>query len=349
MIFSLGQLLLPLADLLVIASAECKSGIWIMNPDRMNTRLTGYKIRIFNNISPITCFDKCIRRPRCNSYNYNRHILRCELNYKPKPGLVEHFHNEVGFVYVDVNHYRGDPKYDTCLGNPCKSGEVCESLKDGRMVCVKDYQAIRVEDCTKLREYEYISGLYTIYPSKHKSEGGLEVFCNMTNGGWTVIQRRIDGKENFTRNWVEYENGFGDLQHEFWLGNKYLHLLTSSGSYKLRVELVRGDGTKFYAEYSNFIVGDAESKYILTVNGYSGNTGDYMYLYNNGRRFSTFDRYHDEHSSTSPGHTCILAHGYGAWWIGPCAGYNDLNNKDITKLLWASMYYIKSEMRIQRN
>lgn len=46
--------------------------------------------------------------------------------------------------------------------------------------------AIRVEDCTKLREYEYISGLYTIYPSKHQSEGGLEVFCNMTNGGWTV-------------------------------------------------------------------------------------------------------------------------------------------------------------------
>ncbi|VDI34421.1 Hypothetical predicted protein [Mytilus galloprovincialis] len=88
-------------------------------------------------------------------------------------------------------------------------------------------------------------------------------------------------------------------------GNKYLHLLTSSGSYKLRVELVRGDGTKFYAEYSNFIVGDAESMYILTVNGYSGNTGDdYMQYYNNGRQFSTFNQ--------SPVHTCILDHGYGA-------------------------------------
>ncbi|XP_076113633.1 fibrinogen-like protein A [Mytilus galloprovincialis] len=311
-----------------------------MNPDRMNTRLTGYKIRTFDNISPIICFDKCIRRPRCNSYNYNRHILRCELNYKPKPGFVENFQNEVGFVYVDVNHYRGDPMYDTCLGNPCNPGEVCETKKDRSVFCVKDQENMQVGDCTEWFEFKRKSGIYTIYPSK--SDEGVKVFCNMTNGGWTVIQKRIDGKENFNRTWVEYKNGFGDLQHEFWLGNKYLHLLTSSGSYKLRVELVRGDGANFYAEYSNFIVGDAQSKYILTVNGYSGNTGDdYMQYYNNGRQFSTFNQ--------SPVHTCILDHGYGAWWIWPCEGSNDLNNKDITKLRWDSMYYIKSDMRIQRN
>ncbi|CAC5391560.1 unnamed protein product [Mytilus coruscus] len=272
MIFSLGQLFLPLADLLVLASAECKSGIWSMNPDRMNTRLGGPKIRTFDHIPPRICFDKCIRRPRCHSFNYNRHVLRCELNYKPKPGSVEHFHNEVGFVYVDVDHYRGDPMYDTCLGNPCNSGEICEIKKDGGVFCVKD-QEIRIEDCTKLREYEDKSGIYTIYPSKLMSKGGLEVFCNMTNGGWTVIQRRIDGKENFDRNWVEYENGFGDLQHEFWLGNKYLHLLTTSGSYKLRVELVHNNGTNVFAEYQNFVIEDAASKYRIIVNGFSGYGG----------------------------------------------------------------------------
>ncbi|CAC5415712.1 unnamed protein product [Mytilus coruscus] len=272
MIFSLGQLLIPLADLLVIAAAECKSGIWIMNPDKMNTRLTGYKIRTFDNIPPRICFDKCIRRPRCHSYNYNRHILRCELNYKPKPGFVEHFHNEVGFVYVDVDHYRGDPMYDTCLGNPCKSGEVYETKKDRSVFCIKDQENMQVGDCTELFEYKRKSGIYTIYPSK--SDEGLKVFCNVTNGGWTVIQRRIDGKENFHRNWVEYENGFGDLQNEFWLGNKYLYLLTNNGSYKLRVELVRGDGKYFYAEYSNFKVGNATLKYMLTTAyGYSGNAG----------------------------------------------------------------------------
>ncbi|XP_052066311.1 fibrinogen-like protein A [Mytilus californianus] len=314
-----------------------------MNPDRMNTRLTGYKIRTFDNIPPRICFDKCIRRPRCHSYNYNRHILRCELNYKPKPGFVEHFHNEVGFVYVDVDHYRGDPMYDTCLGNPCKSGEVCETKKDRSVFCVKDQENMPVGDCTELFEYRRKSGIYTIYPSK--ADEGVKVFCNMTNGGWTVIQRRIDGEENFHRNWVEYENGFGELQHEFWLGNKYLHLLTTSGKYKLRVELVHNNGTNVFAEYQNFLVEDAASKYRIVVNGYSGYAGYYMHANNDRRYFSTYDSDNDAYEGS-----CMNDYGYGAWWIGHCNGYPDLNNKNITIVRWDSGYNIKSisDMMIQR-
>ena len=38
-------------------------------------------------------------------------------------------------------------------------------------------------------------------------------------GGWIVIQRHItDGIVNFTRNWENYVNGFGDLDGEFWIG-----------------------------------------------------------------------------------------------------------------------------------
>lgn len=33
-----------------------------------------------------------------------------------------------------------------------------------------------------------------------------------------VIQRRLDGSTDFYRGWAAYQDGFGNLTHEFWLG-----------------------------------------------------------------------------------------------------------------------------------
>ncbi|CAC5408516.1 unnamed protein product [Mytilus coruscus] len=260
--------------MLLVSTEQCKSGIFHINPDKFDTKLDRYKIRTFENISPRACFDKCIRRPRCHSYNYNRHVLRCELNYQPTYVSFRDFLNEVGFTYVEVDHYREDPLYDTCFGNPCKPGEICEGTNDGGVFCVKEHEEIDEDDCTNLKKLNpnNESGVYTVYPSK--TGEGLQVFCDMKNGGWTVIQRRINGSEDFSRNWVEYENGFGDLQYEFWLGNKYINILTSNEFYKLRVELVRSNGSNYYAEYSTFVVDNAASSYRLTVGGYSGNAAN---------------------------------------------------------------------------
>ena len=58
-----------------------------------------------------------------------------------------------------------------------------------------------------------------------------KVFDMTTNGGgWTVIQRRIDGQVDFQRTWEEYKNGFGDINGEYWLANEFIHQMTSGKS-----------------------------------------------------------------------------------------------------------------------
>ena len=47
----------------------------------------------------------------------------------------------------------------------------------------------------------------------------VNVYCNMTtsDGGWIVIQRnRNNSLLSFNKNWREYEEGFGDLNKDFW-------------------------------------------------------------------------------------------------------------------------------------
>ena len=52
-----------------------------------------------------------------------------------------------------------------------------------------------------------------------------------------VIQRRVDGHENFHRPWSDYEKGFGDLNGEFWYGLKNMNCLIQTGHWELRVVL----------------------------------------------------------------------------------------------------------------
>ncbi|XP_052079171.1 angiopoietin-related protein 6-like [Mytilus californianus] len=159
-----------------------------------------------------------------------------------------------------------------------------------------------------------VSGVYTIYPKDTK----FDVYCDMETAGfgWTVFQRRINGTIDFYRGWSDYEDGFGNLISEFWLGNKYMHHLTSTANYKLYIHLEDFEGNSRYAEYSEFSIGDAATNYILNVEGYSGNAGDSLSYpgdqNHNGMMFSTIDRDNDRYQDN------CAARFKGAWWYNAC-------------------------------
>ena len=89
-------------------------------------------------------------------------------------------------------------------------------------------------------------------------------------GGQPLFQCRQDSSQYFFLYWTDYENGFGDLSHEFWLGLAQIHRLTASTARtELRVDLECFSSVTRYAQYTDFGIGDASSNYVLTVAGYS--------------------------------------------------------------------------------
>ncbi|PIK36828.1 putative fibrinogen C domain-containing protein 1 [Apostichopus japonicus] len=131
------------------------------------------------------------------------------------------------------------------------------------------------KDCYEL----YVSGtrsdgVYTIYPDGWSS--GIQVYCEMESngGGWTVFQRRSSASVDFYRGWSDYKNGFGNKNHDHWLGNKYIHSMTNQKTYQLRIDLRDSVSSSYYAVYSNFSTNNEADKYRLSIGSHSGNTGE---------------------------------------------------------------------------
>ncbi|XP_062551155.1 microfibril-associated glycoprotein 4-like isoform X1 [Armigeres subalbatus] len=173
--------------------------------------------------------------------------------------------------------------------------------------------------CSEVRSKK--SGIYRLDISRGVKDP-IAVFCDQDyeGGGWLVFQNRFNGAVDFYRPWVEYKNGFGSLDGEFWLGLEKIHEITYSGSYELVIQMEGFDGEKAVARYSEFAL-DSEPEFynLIKLGSYNGTANDAL-SYHSGVKFSTFDRDNDEHETN-----CASTY-IGAWWYKACH-YSNLNSR----------------------
>jgi len=103
---------------------------------------------------------------------------------------------------------------------------------------------------------------------------------------WIIFQHHVVASGfNWNKTWVDYKNGFGASQLEdfwlglersalhgtedFWMGLEKLHLLTTSGSYRLRLEWQESVTHYWFStEYWLFYIDDESANYTMHAKGY---------------------------------------------------------------------------------
>lgn len=178
------------------------------------------------------------------------------------------------------------------------------------------FQLISVfRDCSvyKTAKPSLPNGMYLIQPDANPA---FNAFCDMTTagGGWTVLQRRLTGDVSFERTWNEYKNGFGNPNGDFWLGNEYVHRLTTGFYCTLRIELKDFAGNSASSEHTVVTIGDETSKYTLSLEGlYTGTEGNAMSAHAS-MKFTTSDSDND----INAGSNCATLHRGGFWYNKDC-------------------------------
>ncbi|NWS78065.1 FGL1L protein, partial [Crotophaga sulcirostris] len=187
----------------------------------------------------------------------------------------------------------------------------CRKSEDAGVVC-----SGWPKDCSEVPAGSP-SGVYVIQPT------GLHpivVYCemNVTDGGWTVIQRNQQSTEvTWAESWSTYKYGFGNVRSEYWLGTEYIHHIAKQKVYQVRFVIWDATNNMKFADYNLFSLEDESQGYRLRLGAYSGTAGDAMAsnsastLHDN-MKFSAKDLDQDTHSGN-----CASSSG-GGWWYSAC-------------------------------
>ncbi|XP_053502224.1 fibrinogen like 1B isoform X3 [Ictalurus furcatus] len=265
----------------------------------------------------------------CDLLAKNQYFERVMGNLEPLPGSIGH---KAGYTLDRVPiHHRARSHTTDNLEMPISLQRM--SLEWERKLEYPE-ETPAATDCSELFDrLRPESGFYRIRPDTTLEP--FLVYCDMEDGGgWTVVQKRCNGKVDFNRDWEEYKNGFGHFKSrkdEFWLGNDHIHSLLYRGEKVMKIDLMDWNGEKSYAMYDNFKVADEKDKYRLYFGVYSGRAGDALSggssmveqwsASHSGMQFSTKKQDNDRYLQGN----CAVEN-MGGWWYNRCHAAN-LNGK----------------------
>ncbi|KAM4547272.1 angiopoietin-related protein 5 [Fundulus diaphanus] len=258
------------------------------------------------------------------------------------------------------------------------SSEVQRS--NSEMYSIKPVQS-HGRDCSDIKDSlvsvvpKIPSGIYIIHPEE--TDSSFEVFCEMDymEGGWTVMQRRTDGLNDFKRSWAGYVDGFGNLAGEHWLGlKKVFHIVNQKDArFQLHIALVSNNDVTSYASYDDFRLDNETQFFRIHLGRYAGSAGDAFRGYDQEQNQDTapFSASDVDNDGCNPScslanrtvESCSILHNHTGWWFNQCGLANlngspedeDVNKGKRTHILWDTWrqsgvpYTIKSvTMKIRR-
>ncbi|XP_033647636.1 fibrinogen-like protein 1 [Asterias rubens] len=329
----------------LFAPTSCQLSEWGYRGQSVNCVknhfLTNHVVQVAYGISRLKCVARCFTVPSCQSVNYATGLKECHLNavQRAKATAGEYRGNaEFEYCGPDTNdEWQKTTKHLVSSPDPKATSlptttevsptTVPPETRTSPMPSTQDTTVITTSkttteapttteliasDCDALAKHGRQSGAHVIYTT---GDVAMKVYCDIDeDGGWIVIQRREDGSVDFNQDWNSYKNGFGDFESEFWLGNANIKTLTSSGTWRLRIDLLDWEGESAWAEYDSFYL--SGRSYTLTVGSYSGNASDSL-SYHSGSDFSTVDRDNDGGARLS----CASSYMSG-WWFNYCLKSN---------------------------
>nr|XP_039264260.1 uncharacterized protein LOC120340073 [Styela clava] len=243
--------------------------------------------------------DACEARKCC----YDTTITKAIWCFKKETSHYEYFASKYKRFTNDVVDH-GSSLLKTLVGLPRSVGNTISDLLEYDVP----------ESCEEIRYHNGRSrGAYGAWYDMNLGRKLERAICSEKNLGWMVLMIFKDASSMVShadRSFSDYVSGYGTTSENFWAGLENMHRWTSTGTFKLRIELNDFEVGTIVQTYKSFKVGDRNSGYKLSIGSFFAKESDT--LITNGD-FSSHDGAQFSAKDEGARKSCAVQGG-GGWW-----------------------------------